>query len=100
MVAKDPLNSIRLVHATDFLEIELLERGTMPGRDQGALRLAVSVRSGDFSGRYDQVWIDDDEWRTFTTALARLERARSGAASVSSMSPGEFDLTIQVTDRA
>src|SRR5829696_1218688 len=91
---------IRLGDASDFVEIKVLERGTLQGRNDGDLRLGVSVRSGTFSGSYEQVWVGRDEWSAFVAALARLELQRSGQASLRSMSPDEFELHIRVVDRA
>lgn len=92
--------AIRLGDSNDFVEIEVLERGTLDGRNEGDVRLGVSVRNGMFSGSYDQVWIAKDEWSSFLGSMTRLERDRSGQASLASMSPDEFELHLQVVDCA
>jgi hypothetical protein len=91
---------IRLGDPNDFVEIEVLERGTLDGRNAGDLRLGVSVRCGTFAGSYDQVWIARDDWSSFVAGMRRLERERNGQASLTSMSPEEFELHLQVVDRA
>jgi hypothetical protein len=92
--------AVRLGDSNDFVEIEVLERGTLDGRNEGDLRLGVSVRNGTFAGSYDQVWIAKDEWSSFLGGMRRLGRDRSGQASLVSMSPDEFELRLQVVDRA
>ena len=93
-------DAIRLGNADAFVEIEVLERGTMNGRNEGDLRLRVSVRNGTFAGSYDQVWIAKDEWLSFLGSMRRLERDRGGRVSLLSMSPVEFELHLQVVDGA
>jgi hypothetical protein len=92
--------AIHLGGSNDFVHIEVLERGSLDGRNEGDLRLGVSVRTGTFAGSYDQVWIAKDEWSSFLGSMRRLERDRSGQASLRSMSPDEFELQLQVVDRA
>lgn len=67
------------------------------GRD---LTVAVQMHASGFSGRYGEVGIFADELRRFVATLGHLERQRAGAATLRSMSPDEFTLTITVTDRA
>ena len=64
------------------------------------MRLGVSVRSDTFSGADDQVWISRRAWVSFLGALRRLERERSATASLTSMSPKEFAMDLEVVDRA
>ena len=92
--------AIRLGDSNDFVEIEVLERGTRDGQSEGDLRLGVSVRIGTFAGSYDQVWIAQVNWSSFLGSMRRLERDRSGQASLASMSPEEFELHLQVVDHA
>ena len=92
--------AIRLGDLNDFVEIEVLERGAVHGQNEGDLRLGVSVRCGTFAGSYDQVWIAKDAWSSFVGSMRRLERERNGQASLVSMSPEEFELHLQVVDRA
>jgi hypothetical protein len=70
------------------------------GQSEGDLRLGVSVRCGTFAGSYDQVWIAKDDWSSFVGSIRRLERERNGKASLLSLSPDEFELHLQVVDRA
>lgn len=93
-------DAIRLGDSNDFVQIEVLERGTWDGRNEGDLRLGVSVRCGTFAGSYDQVWIARDDWSSFVAGMQRLERERVGQTSLVSMSPDEFELHLQVVDRA
>jgi len=93
-------STIRLGGSVDFVELEVVAYGTLEGRNEGDLRLAVSVRSGDFAGKYGEVWIAKDEWQSFLISLAQLERERKGTASLLAMSPDEFELHLQITDRA
>ena len=95
-----PCDTIRIGDPNDFVEIEVVERGTLVGQNNGDLRLAVSLRCGTFTGSYDQVWISRHDWSSFLTGLRRLERDRQGEASLLSMSPGEFELHLQIIDRA
>src|SRR5688500_1960382 len=84
--------AIHLGDSNDFVEIEVLERGTLNCRNEGDLRLGVSVRHDTFAGSYDQVWIAKDDWASFLVSIRRLELDRSGQASVFSMSPDELHL--------
>lgn len=93
-------DAIRLGDSNDFVQIDVLERGTWDGRNEGDLRLGVSVRCGTFGGSYDQVWIARDDWSSFVAGMRRLERERVGQASLLSMSPEEFELHLEVVDRA
>ena len=92
--------AIRLGDSNDFVEIEVLERGTLDGQNEGDLRLGVFVRCGTFAGSYDQVWIGKNDWSSFVGSMRGLERQRDGQASLVSMSPEEFELHLQVVDRA
>src|SRR5690348_11668914 len=95
-----PHQSIRLSDGFDFIEVEVLEVGTVQGQNEGDLRLRVSVRSDDFQGHYDHVWIAQPDWLSFTDSLRRLEQDRTGHASVQAMSPDEFELNLQIINRA
>jgi hypothetical protein len=82
--------AIRLGGASDFVEVEVLERGTLEGCNEGDLRLGVSVCCENFSGSYNQVWIARDDWSSFLAGLGRLERERTGEAFLLAMDPDEF----------
>ena len=91
---------LRLGDERDFVQLEVLERGSPDTQSAGDLRLSVSVRSDGFCGAYDQVHVARDDWADFLLNLARLERDRAGRATLSAMSPDEFELHLQITDRA
>ena len=91
---------IRLGDPRAFVQVEVLERGTPDGQSDGDLRLSVSVRCDTFAGSYDQVWIARDGWSSFVDGMRRLERERSGRASLVSITPDEFELHLEVVDRA
>jgi hypothetical protein len=90
-----PRETLRLADPHDFVELQVLERGTV-----GDLRLRVTVRSDGFSGEYDEVWVARQDWLAFADSLRTLERSRTGVASVASMSPGEFSLSLEAVNRA
>jgi hypothetical protein len=93
-------DAIRLADARDFIEIRALEHGTVAGQSEGDLRLGVTVRMDAFAGAYDQVWNAKEDWTSFLGSLWRLERDRSGKASLLAMSPEEFELHLEIVDRA
>jgi hypothetical protein len=95
-----PHEAIRLGDATSFVELRFLEHGAEATPSEGDVCLSVSARSETFSGEYDQVWIEKDDWRSFLGSLRRLERERTGQASLASMSPDEFAIHLKIVDRA
>lgn len=66
----------------------------------GALTLAVQLHAHGFSGRYGNVGVFVVELHRFTLALEQLERQRTGAATLHSISPDAFVLTVTMADRA
>ena len=66
------------------------------GRDR---LVVVAVRLRGFSGQTD-AWILDEAWSAFLEDLARLERARQGAASFESISPDEIRISFRSIDGA
>ena len=92
-------DTIRLGGAYDFVELHVLERGTPEGHNEGDLRFHVSVGSDEFRGRYDWVWVARQDLLAFIDALRSLERERSGATSVQSISPQEFRLSLEAVGR-
>jgi hypothetical protein len=86
----------------DRLTLTLLERGV--GQGEGDTRLRVSAQSVGFEGNAfsgsASVWIDRSRAETFISALAALEDARRGNATLESMSPEQFLLEISVIDSA
>jgi len=92
--------SHEIIRLGDTIELQVLEHGTIEGQAEGDLRLKVSVRMDDFAGAYDGVWIARDDWREFITSLQTLEPERRGKASLIAMSPDEFELHLEIIDRA
>jgi hypothetical protein len=95
-----PQHPVRLGQPPDFIDLQLLEHGAPATPSEGDVRLGVSVRMDDFTGRYDQAWIAKADWSSFLSALDRLERDRRGQASVVSMAPEEFALSLRIVDAA
>jgi hypothetical protein len=95
-----PDDVIKLGSGNDFMELEVLERGTHLGQSEGDLRLRASVEFEQFAGTHDEIWIDNDDWTKFILSLTRLELERTGAASLVSMSPDEFELHLEIIDPA
>ena len=83
-----------------FVEVLLVER-TPPSRPgAGDLRLRVSVAFGTFRGESDAVWVEPSAFRDFVSELQVLEARRQGAATLTSMDPGELILKVHSTSRA
>jgi hypothetical protein len=59
---------------------------------------AVSAVMGCFSGANPRVYIEADGLQRFVADLELLERKRQGEARLSAMSPGIFELAIQIID--
>ena len=76
------------------LVIEVL---TVEARDP-SLRLSVSTNDEGFSGAYNGVWISLDDYEKFSADLRLCEETRRGKATLSSMSPDEFEVTIEQCD--
>jgi hypothetical protein len=77
------------------IRFSLLERATerLPSR-----KVQIEVVLDDFSGR-SSAWIDDHNFENFRLELRQVEATRNGEASVASMSPGDFQLSLKNTDR-
>jgi hypothetical protein len=56
--------------------------------------LAVTVSCSGFLGTNDEVWIHGKTFKSFLSDLRNLERGRPGDATMVSMSPRDFRLTI------
>jgi hypothetical protein len=54
--------------------------------------------NGDFRGVHPRAWVAASALLKFIEDLEELDRTRSGEATLQSMSPGEFDLTIRTAD--
>ena len=62
------------------------------------LRLFVSVDDEGFSGTYSEVWVSLDDYEKFLADLRLCEQTRRGNATLSSMSPDKFEVTIEQCD--
>ena len=83
----------------DFVSIRKLDVGTDGTLAEDDLLLDVFVRSASFSASTD-TWVLAAEWRSFVEGLRIVESTRAGAATLRSMSPDEFEITVAVVDRA
>ncbi|MDN3578186.1 hypothetical protein QWZ03_15570 [Chitinimonas viridis] len=85
---------------TDYecAEITLLEKTPQGTIHAGDARVSVSVRLQDFAGRHDAVWLEADALQAFVVDLRALEARRQGVATLRSMSPDEFVLTLRSRD--
>jgi hypothetical protein len=85
--------------ASNSVEVAATERVPDHLPSAGDVRLGISVRSGWFPG-VGAAWVEAPRLREFIDRLRALEARRSGRAEVESISPGQFWLRIDVTDRA
>lgn len=60
--------------------------------------VCIAVRNDNFAGLNKDVWIELDAFKKFTDALKELDYKRKGFASVESMSPEEFFLSVETYD--
>lgn len=65
-----------------------------------SIHFAVSLAKRGFAGTNPHVGVLDHILYAFVEELAELDRTRQGAATLTSMSPGEFKLRIRTVDRA
>jgi hypothetical protein len=87
-------------HAYAVLTPLFTEGGPMP-----AVYVRLELAANGFAGSMDQLALEHAELERFLIDLEHLEREhlereRRGAATLTSMSPHEFDLAIRVYDRA
>ena len=82
--------------------ISIIEQERLPDNTPtpGDVRLKVSVCIKEFSGSYENVWIDKDELKKFLLDFIKLEERREGRARLESMSPDEFWMEFRSIDRA
>jgi hypothetical protein len=86
--------------SSSSVEISVAEvQPAVPGSPGGDVLVQAHVRRGEFAGAVD-AWIDRDAWSDFLAQLVALERARSGEATLVSVSPGELALRFRVIGRA
>lgn len=84
---------------TDLIDIIELERAPKGVPNEGDVRVCVQVTLGEFSGRYEAVWLEEPTLREFIEQLATIEADRAGSATLTSCSPDEFVLKIRSRDR-
>ncbi|MDD4890640.1 MAG: hypothetical protein PHU85_12015 [Phycisphaerae bacterium] len=68
--------------------------------DGGDFCISVSVHSFGFAVYADGIWISGSEFSTFKSELERLERERSGIATLPDVVGMEFSLQLGAADRA
>lgn len=80
-----------------FVTIQVCERNSdrFP-----SLRCRIEAQAGDFIGRNDSLWIEQDALERFVGELQRVERTRRGKSGLESMSPGDLLLEIKTVDSA
>jgi hypothetical protein len=81
----------------DFIELKMAERTPEGLQGAGDVRFNARVQFSTFSAESD-VWVAAPALRSFVEQLREVERTRRGAASLTSMSPGELRLEIRATD--
>ncbi len=79
----------------EHLELKEVERVTDDLPTRGDVRLEVSVRLRDFSGRTPSVWLDRAALERFVEELRELVETRKSAAKIEAMSPGEFSVELR-----
>ena len=85
---------LRFGTQNNFVEISaVIERDTSL-QSHGDARLSIRVQSHGFSGR-NALWAQREVLRAFAGQIAELERSLAGEAKLSSISPGELELTIR-----
>lgn len=82
----------------NYVEITELERAPKGVPNEGDVRVLVQVVLGEFSGKYESVWLEETALREFISCLQRIEDQRSGSATLNSCSPEEFSLTLRSRD--
>lgn len=82
----------------NYVEITELERAPRGAPNEGDVRVLVQVVLGEFSGKYESVWLEEPALREFISCLQRVEDQRSGSATLESCSPDEFILTLRSRD--
>jgi hypothetical protein len=82
----------------NHIEIIELERASKGVPNEGDVRVLIQVVLGEFSGKYDSVWLEEPALREFIACLERVENERSGSVTLESCSPEEFILTLRSRD--
>src|SRR4051794_14561571 len=86
------------------LAILVAEQSPSGQPDAGDVRFALRLRFGHGRDHLylakTYAWVRRDVLRTFIEQLLLLERRREGMAKLTSMSPGELEMVIEIIDRA
>lgn len=93
-----------LPNVGNWLTIDVAEQSPNGQPDAGDVRFAVRLRFGNDRDQTflakTHAWVRWDVLKAFVEQLEVLERRREGTATITSMSPGELELSIRVIDRA
>ena len=65
----------------------------------GDFRTKVQIDLGGFAGQNDLVWFANSDWEIFCSELKSLHDLRKGKASICAMSPDDFRISLESTDR-
>jgi hypothetical protein len=84
---------IRFECHNDFLEVDLASQEDAELPSRGDAYLTIRVSSAGFAGHND-LWVSGVSLRAFCSALTALERSRRGEATIESIEPSEFKLTV------
>jgi hypothetical protein len=88
------LKIMKLGNEENNITIEILELSKNDRSAIESVRLSAWLKLGDFSGGYEQIWVETEEIEGFLAALTVLEETRTGEACLFSLSPEEFEFRI------
>ena len=77
---------MRVGDEESFIEFEFSAREAEDSPRAGDVAFSVSASSNGFCGKVSSVWFSPEELEGFLNQLARLEKTRSGSASLSNLS--------------
>lgn len=80
------------------IEIIEMERAPKGVPNEGDVRVLVQVVLGEFSGKYESVWLEEPALREFISRFEEVERERAGNVTLESCSPDEFVLKVRSRD--
>ena len=89
---------MKIGFAENLIEINEIERAPQGVSNEGDVRVVVDISLGEFSGKYDSVWLEEPVLREFISCLERLDNDLSGGAKLESCSPEEFVLSLRALD--
>ena len=85
---------MKLGDSTHYVSLDVAETDPRTGD----VRVVAHAAVGSFGGEVS-AWVDAVAWTAFAQELRELEHARSGSATLESISPGELSLCIRALDR-